>query len=140
MNRLTAEQRATLADIGDVILPASGDLPAASQAGVHLDLIDRVLVVAPDLFDGLVSALERAAQGGVRPSEHLQNLHDERDEDLRILVTAVGAAYYLNEQVRSTIGYPGQAPTPVNAGADLPYAEDGTLDHVLERGDRFILP
>ena len=53
----SSEQRRRLAELADVLIPASGGQLSASQAGIAEEGIDRVLTARPDLAAGPVPPL-----------------------------------------------------------------------------------
>ena len=55
-------ERATLAGLADVLIPAADGFPSASQAGVAGEWLDRVIEARPDLDEGLRQVLT-AAEG-----------------------------------------------------------------------------
>ena len=48
-----SEERAVLAGLADVLIPAGEGFPSASDAGVAREGLDQVLAFRPDLADGL---------------------------------------------------------------------------------------
>ena len=53
----TAKERARLRALADELIPAAGDMPAASTVGVADEELDRVLRARPDLVPALREAL-----------------------------------------------------------------------------------
>lgn len=132
MTELTPARRSTLAALADVLVPATGGMPAASEAGVTGKWLDRVLGARPDLEPTLVRLL--AAAAGSEPAGELRRLECEDRAALELLALVVVSAYYLNPKVRRLIGYPGQKATPPFPDESDYYLRDGLLDPVLERG------
>ncbi len=129
---MTPAQRETLAGLADVLVPASGRMPAASAAGTAGRGIDRVLRARPDLAGPLAALLDGAA--GRDPLEETLRLRREDADGFALLLAVVTAAYYGNVKVRRLLGYPGQRPHevfPDQAEHDL---RDGILDPVVARG------
>lgn len=129
---LSAEQRQTLAQLADELVPAAEGMPAASDVDVHAEWIDRVLVVRPDLHATLTRILDQAA--GKNTEEHIRELNSEAPEDLAALGLAVTGAYYLHPEVRERLGYPGQERRPPSANEAEHFLQDGLLDPVIQRG------
>jgi choline dehydrogenase-like flavoprotein len=129
---LTGEQHATLAALADVMIPASGQLPAWSEADPNGKWLDRALAARPDLVSRLARTLDTA---NGRDAEHeARRLHAEEPDAFGALAQIVQGAYYMNLKVRKRIRYPGQGkrtPYPDEAEYDL---RDGLLDPVIERG------
>ena len=119
-----AAHRRRLEVLADALIPAGDGMPAASEAGVAGEGLDRVLIARPDLTDALVAALDEAA-GGVDTVEELS------PPSLRTLRYVVAAAYYLDGDVRRRLGYPGTVARPVRADAFPEYIAEGLLDHML---------
>jgi hypothetical protein len=129
---VTPEQRATLAGLADVLVPAAGPMPAASSVGVHESRLDRMLAARPDLHEPLTALLAKAAGRGA--VEEVERLHVQDPEGFRMLHSVVTAAYYSSPKIRRLVGYPGQRPNEVfldQAEHDL---RDGILDPVIARG------
>jgi hypothetical protein len=129
---VTAEQRATLAALADVIVPGAEGMPSASEVKVHERWIDRAVSGRPDLEDELRRAVDVAA--GRDPESELARLRDEEPATFEAIALLVTGAYYMVPRVRKLIGYPGQKRTPAypdEADYDL---RDGLLDPVIARG------
>ena len=125
----TPAQRATLARLADVLVAEGLGMPAASAVGVADGLLDRCLAAAPALAAPLKALLDEA------PAEDLdafvRRLAASRPDDFTVLSTAVVGAYYLSDEVRGLIGYPGQQPSPLSPGAEHEYLE--MLEQVHDR-------
>jgi choline dehydrogenase-like flavoprotein len=128
---LDASQRETLYALGDVLIPASGELPFASAADPKHKWLDKALAARPDLVPALVELLDRAA--GRDPDAEARRLHAEEPDAFSALSQIVSGAYYMNLKVRKRIGYPGQGnrkPFEDEADYDL---RDDILDPVIDR-------
>jgi hypothetical protein len=110
-----AEQRAKYAALADELIPAAGDMPAASEADATGKWLDRALTARADLRP----AFERALEG----DGDARALHNADPEAFAALATLVCGAYYMNLKVRKRIGYPGQKHAP-------PYPDEA--DYYLE--------
>jgi hypothetical protein len=124
------EQRAILAALADVLIPAGDGFPSASEAGVASEGLDHVLNCRPELLSGL-SDLIAAARGHV-PAEFLRDLQNNDPAAFAILTDLVPGAYFLNPAVRAKLGYGGQTPQPIDPRED--YLDDGLLQSVIDRG------
>ena len=124
------EQRAILAALADVLIPAGEGFPAASEAGVAQKGLDDVLSCRPELVAGLRNLLS-FARGRV-PTEFLSELRESDPAGFAILADIVPGAYFLNPGVRAKLGYGGQTARPIDTAAD--YLEDGLLQSVIDRG------
>ena len=127
---LNATERALLAALADLLIPAGEGFPSASQAGVSGEGLDQVLSVRPDLAAGLKDLLASAA--GRTAAELLSNLPMENPAAFAILTELVPAAYFLNPEVRTRLNYHGQTARPIDPRPD--YLEDGLLQSVIDRG------
>jgi len=134
---LPVELRKQFAAIADYLIPAYKDLPKASDAGIETVLLDRVLRARPDLIEPLSRGL--ALVLGKDPRAAVQELLKADPAALDALSAAVSGGYYLDENVRARIGYPGQETLPNDEPYAPPfYATDGTLDRVLARGPSYV--
>jgi hypothetical protein len=124
--------RTWLARIGDVLIPASGDMPAASAAGVGGHQLDVVLKARPDLGHHLTRAwVATAGDDAATAIDSLRELDPTAYDAVRL---AVAGGYYTNPDVRSALGYTGQQPRTVRIAEDI---EEEVLMRVVERGPRF---
>lgn len=125
-----ATERSTLAGLADALIPASAGFLSASQAGVADEGLDQVLAVRPDLARPLKEVLQSSI--GRNPAEVVALLQNENAASFGALAEAVAGAYFMNPQVRSAIGYHGQAPRLIDSRPD--YLDDGLLQSVIDRG------
>lgn len=135
---MTPEQRATLALLADVLVPAAEGMPAASEVKVHEKWIDRAVDARPDLQADLLCVIEAAA--GREPAVELVRLREQEPASFDTLALLVTGAYYMVPRVRKLVGYPGQKRRPAypdEADYDL---RDGLLDPVIARGSIYRTP
>ena len=123
-------QRAVLAGLADVLIPAGDGMPSASAAGVAGQGLDQVLAAVPSLGASLADVLARAK--GREAAEVVTSLARTDPAAYGILTEVVTAAYFMNPNVRQAVGYTGQGPTPLDPRVD--YMEDGLLESVIKRG------
>jgi len=131
-HQLTSEQRTTFWALADVLIPATDEMPAASEAGSAEKWLDRALAARPDLMPAVSAVLDAAA--GRDPEDEARRLHAEDPDGFSALAQIASGGYYMNLKVRKRIGYPGQGkriPFPDEAEYDL---RDGLLDPVFARG------
>jgi hypothetical protein len=129
---LQAVDRATLAALADVLIPAGADLPSASQAGVAERWLDEVLTALPEVAEPLAALLQ--ALGGEEPSAAVARLQIDDPAGFDLLCTVVAGAYFLNPDIRQMIGYPGQQALPIQVEDPPDYEQDGLLASVIARG------
>ena len=124
------DQRAVLAGLADVLIPAGDGMPSASAAAVAGQGLDQVLAAVPGLAAGLADVL--AAAKGREPAEVVASLARTDPAAYGVLTEVVTAAYFMNPDVRKAVGYTGQGPSPLDPRVD--YMEDGLLESVIKRG------
>jgi hypothetical protein len=123
-------QRAVLAGLADVLIPAGDGMPSASAGTVAEEGLDQVLAAVPSLGASLADVLARAK--GREPAEVVASLARTDPAAYGILTEVVTAAYFMNPEVRKAVGYAGQGPSPLDPRVD--YMEDGLLESVIKRG------
>ncbi len=130
---LTEHQRRLFAAIADVLIPAAEGMPSASDVGVQGEPLDHVLALRPELAGDLIRGLAR-----IRPDEGGAAAAERLNRDDPAAMGAIGlvasAAYYMQPEVWTLIGYPGQVQRPVMAAEENDPAIDRLLDPVVERG------
>jgi hypothetical protein len=132
VSRLSDRDRDVYRGLVDALLPASGALPAASEAGVAGDMLDRILGWRPDLIADLLRGI--ASVRYLAPEAALKRLEAEDQAAFgAIRLTALGA-YYLHPAVMRAIGYTGQQSRPVAPDESPDYLAPGLLEPVVERG------
>jgi hypothetical protein len=125
-----AHERAVLAALADVLIPAGEGFPSASDAGVAREGLDQVLSFRPDLAAGLKKLLASAL--GRPPAQVIAELRRDDPAGFGLLAELVPGAYFLDPQVRAKLGYHGQGPRPIDPHPD--YLDEGLLQAVLDRG------
>ena len=123
-------QRAVLAGLADVLIPAADGMPSASAAAVAGQGLNQVLAAVPSLGASLADVLARAK--GREPAEVVASLARTDPAAYGILTEVVTAAYFMNPDVRKAVGYTGQGPSPLDPRVD--YMEAGLLESVIKRG------
>ena len=123
-------QRAVLAGLADVLIPAGDGMPSASAGGVAEEGLNQVLAAVPGLGASLADVLARAQ--GREPAEVVASLARTDPAAYGVLTEVVTAAYFMNPDVRQAVGYTGQGPSPLDPRVD--YMEDGLLESVIKRG------
>lgn len=136
MSTITDERRTTFAGIADILIPAAEGMPAATEVGVHQDMLDHVLSLRPDLADDVWRGLDAAAG---KPAQDAANELNKNDAAaLSAIGLAASAGYYMTPKVRELIGYPGQQSRPdPNPDAIPEYVSNGMLQQVIDRGAVF---
>jgi choline dehydrogenase-like flavoprotein len=124
----TAEERARLNGVGDVLIPGGDAMPSASDAGLGGHLLDALLRARSDLAAPLHSAVAQV------PAEELslQRLRDLGRPAFSTLTLAVAGAYYLSPQVRELLDWHSERGRPLETGAFPAYIAEGLLDHLIE--------
>ena len=116
---------ALLESLADLLIPAGGDMPSASQADVGRHGISQVLNFRPELKAALESVLKECE--GKTARDALASLSAG---DFATLAEMVASAYFMNEDVRAKLHYHGQRAKPM-----VPEEiEAELLKPVIERG------
>jgi hypothetical protein len=124
--------RARIAQLADALIPGGDGMPSASAAGATGAALDRVLEIRADLLEPLGRAV---AQPG--PAEAaVRALHDTDREAFEALAFVLSCAYAMSDDVRASLGYPGQVAYPISVAGDPDL--DELLWPVVERGDRYV--
>jgi hypothetical protein len=119
--------RDTLAGLADALIPAADGMPAASEAGAAGALLDRVLAVRSELEEPLAAVT--AAAAGRDPAAEVERLQRDEPELFEALTTAIAGGYFMSEDVRARLGYPGQQALALEDDLD-----PELLRPVIERG------
>jgi hypothetical protein len=122
-------ERALLAGLADVMIPASPALPSASEAGVAGRGLDLVLAARPDLAEGLKRVLDGAR--GQDPAAVIAGLAARDPAGFDVLAEVVPGAYFMDPRVRAAIGYGGQGPRPIDPAEEI---DAELLASVIARG------
>lgn len=130
MSISAAIDRETLAALADVLIPAGDGMPAASEVGAAGPLLDEVLRVRGDLEEPLAAVTGAAA--GKDPAAEVDRLKAEEPELFEALTTAVAGGYFMSDDVRERLGYPGQQALELVDDHD-----PALLQPVIERGPIF---
>ena len=124
-----AIDRETLAALADALIPAADGMPSATEAGATGALLDEVLRVRGDLEEPL-AAITAAAAGKDAQAE-VDRLEAHEPELFEALTTAVAGGYFMSEDVRERLGYPGQEALKLEDDHDpallAPVVERGTI-------------
>ncbi len=132
---LTDAEVGTLRAIADVLIPASGDNPAATAEPDFDACLRRAVDARADAFDAVAAVLARL--DGAAPDvidQALRALHAEQPAHFQALSAVVAGAWLLTPTVRARIGYPGQLRDPARFDEAADQLSDGILDPVLARG------
>jgi hypothetical protein len=130
--KFDAERRAVLAAVADVLIPNGDGMPSASEAGVAGRWLDEVLGLRPDFGPQLAAVLDRMK--GPDPAAAVVRLRADDPAGFGVLAEVVAGGYFLNPEVRSAIGYPGQQSVPIQHEQPPDYEQDGLIASVIARG------
>jgi hypothetical protein len=130
--RFDADRRAVLAAVADVLIPKGNGMPSASEAGVAARWLDEVLRLRPDFGPPLTTVLDNMK--GVDPAGAMARMRAEDPAGFGVLAEVVAGGYFLNPEVRSAIGYPGQQSVPIHHDDPPDYEQDGLIASVIARG------
>lgn len=126
---LTAQERAQLAALADILIPEAHGMPSASRAQVPTRWADDTLRLRPEMLPVLQRALSSAQDDD--PSSGLRRLAAEDLEAFEVLGAVVAGSYYMSPEVRRLIGYPGQEARALVDDTDQ-YLD--MLERVVDRG------
>lgn len=132
MSRISEQDRTLYRALADVLMPAHGALPAASDAGVAGAMLDRILEWRPDLAPDLLRGLH--ACRSLDAADALGKLESQDRAAFDAIRFAVLGAYYLDADVMRAIGYRGQESRAVPENETPDYLDVGLLDAVIARG------
>jgi hypothetical protein len=127
MSISAAIDRETLATLADVLIPAAEGMPSASEAGATGPLLDEVLRVRGDLQEPLAKLTADAANKD--PRAEVDRLKADEPELFEALTTAVAGGYFMSDDVRERLGYPGQQALQLEDDHD-----PALLQPVIDRG------
>lgn len=125
-----SNERAVLATLADVLIPAGEGFPSAGQAGVAGDGLDQMLSFRPDLASALKRLLAKARNRSA--AEVIADLKKNDPAGFGLLTEVVPGAYFLKSEVRERLGYEGQSPRAIDPRAD--HLEADLLQSVIDRG------
>jgi len=128
---LDDRRRATLAALGEDLIPAAHGMPSARDV-ITDDRLRFVLFARPDLAAPLVAALR--PELGDDPAARLAALEADEPGLRDALLLVVVGAYYTDRDVRDRLGYPGQMAKQLYSWKYPQYLEEGLIDQVLARG------
>jgi hypothetical protein len=127
MSISAAIDRETLAGLADVLIPAAEGMPSASEAGATGALLDEVLRVRGDLEEPLAALTAAAANKD--PRAEVDRLKADEPEFFEALTTAIAGGYFMSDDVRERLGYPGQQALELEDDHD-----PALLQPVIDRG------
>jgi hypothetical protein len=127
MSISAAIDRDALAALADALIPAGDGMPSATEAGATGALLDEVLRVRGDLEEPLAGL--SAAAVGKDPASEVDRLKTHEPELFEALTTAIAGGYFMSEDVRERLGYPGQQALELEDDHD-----PALLQPVIDRG------
>jgi hypothetical protein len=130
MTELDGREIRTLWSVADVLVPATGLMPALRDVDADGEWLARTLAARPDLVDGLHRALADVTADDVSGS--VRAMYDGDRAEFDVLAAVVTGTYYLTPRVRQLIGYPGQARNPPRLDEAAEQLED-VLEQAMNR-------
>jgi hypothetical protein len=124
---LTDRQRATFAEIADVLIPRANGMPAATEIEMGSAQLASVLGWVPNSVEELCDVLDSAA--GRPPDEVVTELERDAPGRLSLLLSVAAGTYYSCAEVAGLLGYRGQRALPLRPDPDL----DELVRPVLDR-------
>ena len=132
MSKISDSDRETFARLADFLIPAYEKKPSASSVGVHLEMLDTVLRIRPDLTDGFQRAIDFC--NGKDASEGLNALRAADAVAFDALTLVATGGYMMTDEARAAIGYPGQEAPTYDVDETPEYITNGMLERVARRG------
>jgi len=126
------ELRAVFAGLADALIPAGSGLPSGGEVAIERGGLDAVLAVRADLVADLRRLLEAARVAD--PVAEVDRLRAEDEAGFQALTTVAGGGYFLDAEVRESLGYRGQEAVPIEHTEPRDYEREGLLDSVAGRG------
>ena len=126
---LTPGEHQLFTAAADFLIPANEGMPSASQAGVDGAGLIEVFKARPELESILVSVLRQNVGKGA--AEFLKHLKGSDPATFGAFAEAVAGAYFMNTEVRTSLGYFGQKPLPIN---EMDVVDPDLLKPVIDRG------
>ncbi len=130
--QISDSDRALFAKLADYLIPAYGKMPSASSVEVQGDLLDKVMDARPDLLEGFKRGLA-ACQSG-EPSAALNALLRADAAAFQALSLTASGGYYMADEVRKQLGYPGQEGGAYDPHETPEYLTNGMIERVVRRG------
>jgi hypothetical protein len=130
----TAQERALLGTLADLIVPRDAPMPSATEVDVHTVGVDAVTALRPDLVEPVRTLLERV---GARVPDSLATLTTEHPAEFPALAELVAGTYFLEPRVADLLGYRARRALPLG---DLQQQRDQLAElvgPVVTRGNRW---
>lgn len=103
-------ERELLGLLGDMLIPADGTMPSATEMDAHTLGVETVCALRPDLIDPV-----RALLGEVRDAmpATVQDLMRDHPEAFAALSELLASAYFLDSRVAELLGYRARKALPL---------------------------
>jgi hypothetical protein len=111
MSVWTDHERAVLGTIGDVVIPAGGPLPSATEAGVDGPGIDEIAAIRPDLLEAGRAVV--AAVGDQVPTT-VAELRGVVPALFSAVTELLASAYFLRPDIAAQVGYRARRAIPLD--------------------------
>lgn len=121
--------------LADTLIPAYGEMPAFS-AVCSLDDVANCIGFRSDVADDFDRAI--SVDRGADARAAILSLATDDPKAFSALGLIVVSAYHMAPRVRELIGYPGQESRPIHPGEAATYLDDGLLQPVIDRGQRYV--
>lgn len=132
---LTDDEMQTLHAVADVLVPAAGENPAATEETGFDSALRRAADARADVFNHITSLLAQLKDLERQSLElELRRLYAEEPDVFQPLSAIVAEAWLLVPAVRARIGYPGQHHDPPDIDQVVDELSEGILQPVIDRG------
>ena len=138
MSELSQAERAHFVALAVTLMPGGEGMPAASGAESEGERRDHLLGLRPDLAQPLKEAL--GATKDMAPGDAIALLNNEHREWFDALSLLAAAAYFMSQDVRDALNYPGQQSRPVLPAEENDPRDAELLRAVSERGPIYRIP
>jgi hypothetical protein len=132
VSRWSDHEREAFARIADVLIPEAHGMPSASQVALQGDGLDYILDLRPELTEDVRRGL--AMTEDLEGEQAVAHLESRDAAALAVIALVATSAYYLVQEVRQRLGYPGQRSRPASPEEEGDYLLDELLQPVVERG------
>ena len=132
---LTHDERRALLRIADTLIPDGASGPRPSGCADYGSFLGRALAARRDAFDAILALATTLADVPADGLEaELRRLSEDCDSAFQPLSAVLAGAYLMQPEVRSAIGYPGQAQRPPQFDQAAEEIMNGILEAAIERG------
>lgn len=134
LSALSLGQLKIIDDVLDVLIPGGDGMPSARSVETSVRLLPMALDLRPDLrvdLDDFVARVGEQIVDTSDPKTAVRSLATNQPELFSAVTGLLAGAYYLDPEVRESLGYPGQEERPLTDETES-YVD--LLERVIDRG------